>query len=313
MMVGMGIWRKQGRGTSVLWLTAAMVLVLGLTAALAGCGGSTTTTTAASAETTTNVAPETTAPPTTAVQVSDVVLSSTTSTQDSGLFDVLIPAFEKDNPQYKVKVVAVGTGEALKLGETKDADVLLVHAKKLEEEFIKNGFGIERKDVMYNDFLIVGPASDPAKIKGAAVAGDALKAIAAAKATMITRADKSGTATKEATLWTAAGITPSGSWYQATGQGMGESLKVASEKKAYILTDRATYLNLKGGLDLVPLAEGDKALANQYGVIVVKGAKNQAGGQAFFDWILSPAAQEGVIKTYGVEKFGQPLFIPNAK
>jgi tungstate transport system substrate-binding protein len=311
-MAGMEIWRRRGRWASVLWLSAAVVLIVGLSAALAGCGSSTTTTTVAPAESTTSMAPATTAPPTTAVQVSDVVLASTTSTQDSGLFDVLIPAFEKDNPQYKVKVIAVGSGEAIKLGETKDADVLLVHSPAAEVAFVKAGFGAERQDVMYNDFLIVGPASDPAKIKGTPVAADALKAIAAAKATFITRADKSGTATKEATLWKAAGVTPSGDWYQATGQGMGESLKVASEKKAYILTDRATYLNLKAGLDLVPLVEGDKALNNQYGVIVVTGAKNEAGGQAFFDWILSPAGQE-VIKTYGVEKYGQPLFIPNAK
>jgi tungstate transport system substrate-binding protein len=311
-MAGMGIWRRQGRWASVLWLSAATVLMVGLLAALAGCGSSTTTTTVVPAESTTSLAPATTAPPTTAVQVSDVVLASTTSTQDSGLFDVLIPAFEKDNPQYKVKVIAVGSGEAIKLGETKDADVLLVHSPAAEVAFVKAGFGAERQDVMYNDFLIVGPASDPAKIKGTPLTADALKAIDAAKATFITRADKSGTATKEATLWKAAGVTPSGDWYQATGQGMGESLKVASEKKAYILTDRATYLNLKAGLDLVPLVEGDKALNNQYGVIVVTGAKNEAGGQAFFDWILSPAGQE-VIKTYGVEKYGQPLFIPNAK
>jgi tungstate transport system substrate-binding protein len=311
-MAGMEIWRRRGRWASVLWLSAAVVLIVGLAPALAGCGSSTTTTTTAPAESTTSMAPATTAPPTTAVQVSDVVLASTTSTQDSGLFDVLIPAFEKDNPQYKVKVIAVGSGEAIKLGETKDADVLLVHSPAAEVAFVKAGFGAERKDVMYNDFLIVGPASDPAKIKGTPLTADALKAIAAAKATFITRADKSGTATKEATLWKAAGVTPSGDWYQATGQGMGESLKVASEKKAYILTDRATYLNLKAGLDLVPLVEGDKALNNQYGVIVVTGAKNEAGGQAFFDWILSPAGQE-VIKTYGVEKYGQPLFIPNAK
>jgi tungstate transport system substrate-binding protein len=308
----MEIWRRRGRWASVLWLSAAVVLIVGLSAALAGCGSSTTTTTVAPAESTTSLAPATTAPPTTAVQVSDVVLASTTSTQDSGLFDVLIPAFEKDNPQYKVKVIAVGSGEAIKLGETKDADVLLVHSPAAEVAFVKAGFGAVRQDVMYNDFLIVGPASDPAKIKGTPLTADALKAIDAAKATFITRADKSGTATKEATLWKAAGVTPSGDWYQATGQGMGESLKVASEKKAYILTDRATYLNLKAGLDLVPLVEGDKALNNQYGVIVVTGAKNEAGGQAFFDWILSPAGQE-VIKTYGVEKYGQPLFIPNAK
>lgn len=311
-MAGMGIWGRQGRWVSMLWLTAAMMLVLGLAAAVAGCGGGTTTTTAAPAETTTSMASETTAPPTTAVQVSDIILASTTSTQDSGLFDELIPAFERDNPQYKVKVVAVGTGEALKLGETKDADVLLVHAKASEEEFVKNRFGKERRDVMYNDFLIVGAAADPAKVKGMPVVADALAKIAEAKAAFVTRADKSGTATKEASLWKAAGMTPEGAWYMATGQGMGDSLKVAGEKQAYILTDRATYLSLKDTLDLVPTVEGDKALFNQYGVIVVTGAKNEAGGQAFFDWILSPAAQEGVIKTYGTEKFGQPLFIPNA-
>jgi len=311
MKVGMGIWRGRGRWASVLWLSVAAVLIVGLLAALVGCGRSTTVTTAAPAETTTSAAPETTAPPTTAVQVSDMVLASTTSTQDSGLFDVLIPAFETDNPQYKVKVIAVGSGEAIKMGETKDADVLLVHSPAAEKKFVEDGFATERKDVMYNDFLIVGPASDPAKIKGTPVAADALKAISDAQATMITRDDKSGTATKEATLWKQAGVTPSGAWYQATGQGMGESLKVASEKQGYILTDRATYLNLNDSLDLVPLVEGDKALYNQYGVIVVTGANNEAGGQAFSDWIVSPAGQ-GVIETYGVEKYGQPLFIPTA-
>ncbi len=311
-MAGMGIWRRRGRWGSVLLLSAAIVLVLGLSAVLAGCGSSTTTTTVAPAGTTTSMAPETTAPPTTVVQASNMVLASTTSTQDSGLFDVLIPAFEKDNPQYKVKVIAVGSGEAIKMGESKDADVLLVHSPAAEKKFVADGYATERKDVMYNDFLIVGPASDPAKIKGTPVAADALKLISEAQATMITRDDKSGTAVKEATLWKQAGITPSGPWYQATGQGMGESLKVASEKQGYILTDRATYLNLKDTLDLVPLVEGDKALYNQYGVLVVTGATNEAGGQAFSDWIVSPAGQ-AVIETYGVEKYGQPLFIPNAK
>ena len=311
-MAGMGIWRGRDRWASVLWLSVAAVLIVGLLAALVGCGSSTTTTTVAPAETTTSVTPETTAPPPTTVQVSDMVLASTTSTQDSGLFDVLIPAFEKDNPQYKVKVIAVGSGEAIKMGESKDADVLLVHSPAAEKKFVADGLSPKRKDVMYNDFLIVGPASDPAKIKGTPVAADALKAISEAQATMITRDDKSGTAVKEATLWKQAGVTPSGAWYQATGQGMGESLKVASEKQAYILTDRATYLNLKDSLDLVPLVEGDKALYNQYGVLVVTGANNEAGGQAFSDWIVSPAGQ-AVIETYGVEKYGQPLFIPNAK
>lgn len=251
----------------------------------------------------------------------ELVLASTTSTQDSGLFDELIPAFEKAKPGYKVKVVAVGTGEALKLGETKDADVLLVHAKADEEKFISAGFGKERKDVMYNDFVIVGPTTDPAGVKGSADTTAAVLAIqkagAAGKATFVSRGDDSGTHKKELKLWGAAKITtptPSADkWYLSTGQGMGETLKVTAEKGGYTLVDRATYLSMKESLpQLTIIAEKDKGLLNQYGVIVVTGAKNEAAGQAFFDWVLSPEGQK-VIGEYGVAKYGQPLFVPNAK
>ena len=246
---------------------------------------------------------------------SELVLASTTSTQDSGLFDVLIPAFEKANPTYKVKVIAVGTGEALKLGETKDADVLLVHAKADEEKFVAAGFGKERRDVMYNDFIIVGPEADPSGVKAAKDTTAAMVALATGKAEFVSRGDDSGTNKKELKLWASSGIptpTPEANkWYVSTGQGMGETLKIASEKGAYTLADRATYLSMKDTLDLVIVREGDKGLLNQYGVIVVTGAKNEAGGQAFFDWILSPEAQK-VIGDYGLDKYGQALFVPNA-
>jgi tungstate transport system substrate-binding protein len=248
----------------------------------------------------------------------EIVLASTTSTQDSGLFDELIPAFEIASG-YRVKVIAVGTGEALKLGETKDADVLLVHAKKDEEKFVAAGFGVERRDVMFNDFLIVGPASDPAGVKGSADTTAAFAAIAAAgkagKAVFVSRGDDSGTNKKELKSWGALETTPTPAkdkWYEETGQGMGETLKVASEKGAYTLVDRATYLAEKDAVDLSILYEKDKGLLNQYGVIVVAGAKNQKGGQVFFDWILSPDGQK-VIGEFGLERYGQALFVPNAK
>jgi len=287
-------------GAPTLRRTLALVLVLVLAFGLAACGG-------------TETADEPAEEP---VEVSDVVLSSTTSTQDSGLFDVLIPAFEEANPEYKIEVIAVGTGEALKLGETKDADVVLVHAKASEEEFVENGYGIERKDVMYNDFVIVGPAADPAGVKASQDMTAAMTALYAGKAPFISRGDDSGTHKKELSLWKSSGLTTptpeANAWYESTGQGMGETLKVTSEKAAYTLTDRATYLTMQDELDLVIVREGDKGLLNQYGVIVVTDATNQAGGQAFFDWILSPEGQE-VIGAYGIEEFGQPLFIPNAE
>lgn len=247
------------------------------------------------------------------VEVTEVVLASTTSTQDSGLFDELIPAFEDANPQFKIKVIAVGTGEALALGESKDADVLLVHAKADEETFVSEGYGIERQDVMYNDFVIVGPEADPAGVKGAADLSAAMKAIAE-KGSFISRGDDSGTHKKELKLWAAAGFSDPkaiGAGYESTGQGMGETLTVTTNKQAYTITDRATYLSMQDALDLVIVREGDKDLLNQYGVIVITDATNQDGGQAFFDWVLSAEGQE-VIGGYGVEKFGAPLFFPNA-
>lgn len=255
-----------------------------------------------------------------AAQPTVVVLASTTSTQDSGLFDTLIPAFEEASPGYAVKVIAVGTGEALKLGEQKDADVLLVHAKADEERFVADGYGVERKDVMYNDFMIVGHESDPAGVESSADVTVAMQAIQAAgtagKATWVSRGDDSGTHKKELKLWSQAGVTPTptpdaDAWYLETGQGMGETLKVASEKDAYTLADRATFLSMEDTLDLAIVLEKESALLNQYGVIVVSGAKNQDAGQVFADWIVGPDGHE-VIGAFGVEKYGQPLFTPNA-
>ncbi len=298
---GRGGTRHAGRSGLGVLAVAALVLMLA-TLILAGCGSGETTTTAP-AETTTTAA---------AVEKSDIILASTTSTQDSGLFDVLLPAFQAAYPQYTVNVIAVGTGEALKLGEQKDADVLLVHAPASEKEFVEKGFGTERREVMYNDFILLGPADDPAGVKGAADASDAFTKIAAAEAKFISRGDDSGTNKKELALWKSAGIEPAGDWYEAVGQGMGEVLRIATERQAYTLTDRATYLNLKESLDLEIVLEGDKALFNQYGVIPVTDATNLQGAQDFADWITSSEGQ-AVIKDYGAEKFGEPLFVPNAK
>jgi tungstate transport system substrate-binding protein len=260
------------------------------------------------------------APKPAAPATSNVVVASTTSTQDSGLFDTLMPAFEKAYPQYKTKVIAVGSGEAIKLGETKDADVLLVHSPAAEKKFIAAGFATERKDVMYNDFVIVGPPADPAGVKGSASSPEAMKKIAeagkAGKATFVGRGDASGTDAKEKTLWVAATVTTptpaADTWYLSTGQGMGETLKVADEKAAYTIADRATWLSMAKELPgLTILYEGDKALFNQYGVIVIPDSKNQAGGQAFADYVLSPAGQK-VIGEFGVQKYGEALFTPNA-
>lgn len=243
----------------------------------------------------------------------EFVLASTTSTQDSGLFGVLIPAFERDNPGYKVKVVAVGSGEAIKLGEKKDADVLLVHSPAAEKSFVASGFADTRHDVMYNDFVIVGPKDDPAKIAGDTSAMSAFTKIANAKALFASRGDASGTYTKEMSIWTSATITPKGlPWYLSTGQGMGETLTLSSEKKAYTLADRATWLSMAKNLDLTILVQGDKKLLNQYGVIVVKGAKMEAAGRVFQDWILSAKGQS-VVGAYGKDTYGQQLFFPNAK
>lgn len=244
----------------------------------------------------------------------ELILATTTSTRDSGLLDVLLPMFEKETG-YNVKMVAVGTGEALKMGQEGNADVLLVHAPASEKEYMDGGYGKDRLLVMHNDFVIVGPADDPAKIKDSASTVDAFKAIAAAKATFVSRGDDSGTNKAELKIWKSAEITPEGDWYIKTGQGMGDSLRITSEKGGYTLTDRATYLSMKDTLDLTILYEGDKALLNIYHVITVNPDKwpnvNYVGAKAFADWIVSKPVQD-VIASFGVDKYGQQLFIADA-
>lgn len=246
-----------------------------------------------------------------------MTLATTTSTQDSGLLDYLLPLFKADT-NIDVKVVAVGTGEALEIGKRGDADCLLVHAKAKEVQFVKDGYGVERFDVMYNDFIIVGPKDDPGAIKTAAStdAVEAFKIISSKGLKFISRGDDSGTETKEKAIWTTAGITPSGDWYVSAGKGMGAVLQMASEMKAYTLTDRATYLSMKDKLDLQIVSEKSKDLLNQYGVIMVNPDKfssvKKAEAQEFIDWILSDKGQK-YIEGYGKDKYGQSLFIPNAK
>lgn len=244
----------------------------------------------------------------------DLILATTTSTQDSGLLDVLIPAFEKASG-YKVKVVAVGSGQAMQMGQDGNADVLLVHSPAAEKTYMDGGFGVDRRLVMHNDFIIVGPAADPAGIKGTAKAVDAFTKIANAQAGFVSRADKSGTNAMELSLWKSASITPQGDWYIQSGQGMGATLKITSEKGAYTLTDRATYLANQSSLSLAILVEGDNALLNVYHVITVNPAKwpkiNQAGAKAFADYLVSKNGQN-LIGSFGKDKYGQALFTPDA-
>jgi len=250
-----------------------------------------------------------------AAQQKNVILATTTSTQDSGLLDVLIPVFEKKTG-YFVKTIAVGSGQAMAMGQKGEADVLLVHSPAAEQKFVADGYGVHRRLVMHNDFIIVGPAADPAKVKGVKATTEAFKRIAAAQTPFISRGDNSGTHSKEKDIWKAAGLKYEGEkWYQQTGLGMGQTLNVASEKRAYTLADRGTYLALKKRLDLDILAEGDAILLNIYHVIEVNPAKfpkvNVAGGKAFADFMVSKEAQD-MIKTFGVDKFGSPLFFPDA-
>jgi tungstate transport system substrate-binding protein len=245
----------------------------------------------------------------------NLILATTTSTQDSGLLDVLIPAFEAQSG-FTVQTVAVGSGAALKLGEEGNADVLLVHSPAAEITFMDGGFGSERLLVMHNDFIIVGPPSDPAGIKTATSAVDAFQKIAVSGVQFISRADASGTNAKELALWKSANITPTGqAWYVESGQGMGATLTIASEKGAYTLSDRATFLANQTNYKLALLYQGDNGLLNVYHVIVVNHDKwpstNLDGALAFANYITSPAGQE-VIKNFGVEKYGQSLFIPDA-
>ncbi|HXE96478.1 MAG TPA: substrate-binding domain-containing protein [Dongiaceae bacterium] len=243
-----------------------------------------------------------------------VILATTTSTQDSGLLDVLVPLFEKESG-FQVKTISVGSGQAMKMGEKGEADVLLVHSPDAEKKFMADGFGVSRRLVMHNDFVIVGPAADPAGIKGASAA-EAMKRISKAGALFISRGDNSGTHAKEKGLWKGAAISPEGQkWYQQTGLGMGETLNVTAEKKGYTITDRATYLSLKKGLGLVILLEGDSKLLNIYHVIELNPVKwpkvNTQGGKAFADFMVAKGTQE-IIGRFGADKFGAPLFFPDA-
>jgi tungstate transport system substrate-binding protein len=246
-----------------------------------------------------------------------ITMATTTSTQDSGLLDYLLPKF-KEETGVEVKTVAVGTGQALKLGESGDADVLLVHAKAQEEAFVKAGHGLERFDVMYNDFILIGPKNDPGKIKENAE-GDiskALEYISKNQIIFVSRGDESGTHSAEKKLWTGINVTPSGEWYLSAGQGMGAVINIADEKTGYTISDRATYLSMKDKTNLGIIVEGDSKLRNQYGVIAVNPNKsdkiNDQGAKIFIDWILSKKVQ-GTIEEFGKDKFGQSLFFPNAK
>jgi tungstate transport system substrate-binding protein len=245
-----------------------------------------------------------------------LILATTTSTQDSGLLDVLIPLFEAESG-YTVQTVAVGSGQAMQMGQEGNADVLLVHSPSAEKTFMSDGWGKDRALVMHNDFIIVGTADDPAKIKDLS-AVDAFKAIAAAEATFVARADKSGTSTKELGIWTKAELDPATqkpAWYIETGQGMGASLTIASEKSGYTLTDRATYLANKSNLQLEILVQGDNSLLNVYHVITVNAEKwpkiNYEGAIKFLKFMTEDSTQE-VIGQFGVDKYAQPLFIPDA-
>jgi len=246
----------------------------------------------------------------------NLILATTTSTQDSGLLDVLIPLFETET-SYTVQTVAVGSGQAMEMGQQGNADVLLVHSPSAEKQFMTDGWGRDRALIMHNDFIIVGPADDPAKIKGLSAA-DAFKAVAAAEAAFVARADKSGTSTKELGIWKKAELDPATTkpaWYIETGQGMGATLTIASEKAGYTLTDRATFLANKANLQLEILVEGDKSLLNVYHVITVNPDKwpkaNYDGAMAYLKFMTEDSTQEEIGK-FGVEKYGQPLFIPDA-
>jgi len=248
-------------------------------------------------------------------QPKTIILATTTSTQDSGLLDVLLPIFEKKTG-YFVKTIAVGSGQAMTMGQKGEVDVLLVHSPAAEKKFVAEGYGINRKLIMHNDFIIVGPPEDPAKISGLKSSSEAFKKIASPKALFLSRGDNSGTHSKERDIWKASGVNPEGEkWYQQTGLGMGQTLSVAAEKKGYTLADRGTYLALKKNLGLDILVEGDAILLNIYHVIEVNPAKwpkvNSAGAKAFADFMVSKETQD-IIKTFGVDKFGAPLFFPDA-
>jgi tungstate transport system substrate-binding protein len=247
-------------------------------------------------------------------QTKSVILSTTTSTQDTGLLDVLMPRFEQETG-YSVKVISVGTGQALALAAKGDADVALVHAPSLEKRYVAEGKLLNRRLVMYNDFVIVGPKDDPARIKSVKSALAAMQLVAQSKSRFVSRGDNSGTHTLEKSLWQEARVEPKGDWYIEAGQGMAATLGIANERNAYAITDRGTYLALRKRLTLPILSEGDRALLNIYSVMEVNPANgpriNATGGKALADFMVSSQTQSE-IKTFGVQKFGEPLFVPVA-
>lgn len=247
-------------------------------------------------------------------QAQRLKISSTTSTDNTGLFNALNPPFEKMF-NCRVDVIAQGTGKALKTGEMGDCDVVFVHSRPAEDKFIEAGYGVNRRDVMYNDFVVAGPKEDPAGIKGLKDIVKALTKIDANKSTFVSRGDDSGTDKKEKAIWKKAGISPIGQWYIEAGQGMGAVLQIADEKKAYTLTDRGTYLTYKQKINLQILTEGDPLLYNPYGIIAVNPARhssvNYVLAMAYIGWVTSPEGQK-IIREFGKDKLGQPLFIPTA-
>jgi tungstate transport system substrate-binding protein len=288
----------------MLQKTSTWLVVLAvLSGVLAGCGGASETTEAGP----TSVAAD--------AELRRLTLATTTSTENSGLLAYILPEFER---QYDVlvDVIAVGTGQALKLGQDGNADVLLVHARVREDAFMDAGHGVRREDVMYNDFVVVGPADDPAAIRGLTDASEAFRRLAQAQVPFVSRGDDSGTHTKERAIWQAAEIEPAGDWYVSAGQGMGAVLTMADEQQAYTLSDRATYLaRTLEGIELGILVEGDPMLFNPYGVMAVnpaKGSHIQADlANAFIDWLVSLPTQERIAQ-FGVDDFGAPLFTPDS-
>ena len=242
-----------------------------------------------------------------------ITLATTTSTQDSGLLDVLIPLFRKETG-IEVKVVVVGSGQALELGRRGDADALLTHSPAAEEEFEQEGFSLEQVPVMVNDFVLVGPADDPGQIRGRSSITDAFLEIARHRVPFVSRADDSGTHQKEQAVWNACQVQPVGDWYLRAGTGMAQALRLGNEKRAYILTDRATYLALRDKLDLIVVSEGDPLLKNPYHVLIVSPGKhpkvNLKGARQFVEFLTSPSTRK-MIARFGIDKYGEPMFFPH--